>query len=170
MDQDKKDGMGRFAPPQAEVADVASDGLELGGRGARLGAALIDGAIQLGLFWIIGRLTGLNIFDPAMGQASMRMVWAMLAGAGLFLLLQGWLLVTRGQTIGKLLLGMRIVRNDGSRASAGRLLGMRYGIGFVLSAIPVAGSLYALVDSLLIFRGSRKCLHDNIADTIVVKA
>ena len=28
----------------------------------------------------------------------------------------------------------------------------------------------ALVDALLIFRDSRKCLHDNIADTIVVKA
>jgi uncharacterized RDD family membrane protein YckC len=30
--------------------------------------------------------------------------------------------------------------------------------------------LYGLIDSLLIFRESRRCLHDNIADTIVVKA
>ena len=36
-----------FAPPTARVDDVAmADGLELGGRGQRLGAVLIDGVIQ----------------------------------------------------------------------------------------------------------------------------
>jgi hypothetical protein len=35
--------------------------------------------------------------------------------------------------------------------------------------IPVS-YIYPLIDVLLIFRSSRKCLHDSIADTIVVKA
>jgi len=35
--------------------------------------------------------------------------------------------------------------------------------------IPLFGQIDAIVNSLLIFRESRKCLHDNIADTIVVK-
>jgi uncharacterized RDD family membrane protein YckC len=70
--------------------------------------------------------------------------------------------------VGKKLLGMRIVRSDGSRASAGRILGLRYTLGWVIASVPLVGSLYALVDALLIFRGSRQCLHDTIADTIVV--
>jgi len=36
--------------------------------------------------------------------------------------------------------------------------------------VPGIGQIYSIVDALLIFRQSRKCLHDNIADTIVVKA
>jgi uncharacterized RDD family membrane protein YckC len=80
------------------------------------------------------------------------------------------LLVRHGQTVGKRVLGMRILRSDGTRCSPGRIIGLRYGVGFLLTVIPVVGSLYALLDALLIFRGSRKCLHDNIADTIVVNA
>ena len=41
-------------------------------------------------------------------------------------------------------------------------------LGWVIASVPLVGSLYALVDALLIFRSSRKCLHDTIADTIVV--
>jgi hypothetical protein len=40
----------------------------------------------------------------------------------------------------------------------------------VLASIPVIGTIYGLLDVLLIFRASRRCLHDNIADTIVVTA
>ena len=32
----------------------------------------------------------------------------------------------------------------------------------------VVGTIYGLVDVLMIFRASRRCLHDHIADTIVV--
>ena len=38
------------------------------------------------------------------------------------------------------------------------------------ASIPVIGTVYGLLDVLLIFRASRRCLHDNIADTIVVTA
>ena len=40
----------------------------------------------------------------------------------------------------------------------------------MLRFIPFIGVFYVLVDCLLIFRESHQCLHDNIADTIVVKA
>ena len=42
--------------------------------------------------------------------------------------------------------------------------------GWAVTMVPFIGGVYALVDCLLIFRASHKCLHDNIADTIVVKA
>ena len=35
--------------------------------------------------------------------------------------------------------------------------------------VPLLGILYTIVDALFIFAESRQCLHDKIADTIVVK-
>jgi uncharacterized RDD family membrane protein YckC len=66
-----------------------------------------------------------------------------------------------GQTPGKILLGLRIVRGDGRRLSAGRAL-VRY-LGYWLSAIPLGlGFLWVLVDR------RRRAWHDILADTVVV--
>jgi len=62
------------------------------------------------------------------------------------------------------------VRTDGSQASWQRLLGLRYGVQAALQALPAAGMIFGLVDSLWIFGKERRCLHDLIADTIVIKA
>ena len=161
----------RYAPPAAEVADVSASGeAQLAGRGARLGSAIIDGVILLGLWWLVGLVTPWNIFSPKMAESGfIALVGMQLLGLLLFSIVNGYLLMTRGQTVGKLLLGMRIVRPDGSAASPGRLIGLRYGVGWLLSALPVVGMVFALVDSLLIFRANRRCVHDLIADTIVVK-
>ena len=64
---------------------------------------------------------------------------------------------------------LRIERSDGSKPDAWRLLGLRYGIGYLAAVNWVAVTVYSLVDSLLIFRDSRKCLHDSIADTRVIQ-
>lgn len=156
-----------FAPPQAEVRDVAGPGLALAGRGQRLLAALIDTGIYLALLFGLNAVLGLQLFTS---QSAMQVATASLLGVAMFLVVQGWPLVKRGQTLGKIALGLRIVRPDGSRVGPGRLLGLRYGVGFLLALVPVLGNVYSLLDSLLIFRESRKCLHDNIADTIVVTA
>ena len=162
----------RFAPPQAHVEDVgASAAGTLAERGARLGAALIDVAIALLVFGIAALVTPINIFKL---PDSNGLTATLLLNLGLvfvaFLAVHGYLLATRGQTVGKALLKIRIVRSDGSRASFARLAGLRYLTTSIITAIPIAGSLYGLADALFIFRASRKCLHDNIADTIVVKA
>ena len=60
--------------------------------------------------------------------------------------------------------------SDGSPASFGRIVGLRYLTTSVLASIPLAGTVYGLLDVLRIFRASRRCLHDNIADTILVTA
>jgi len=72
--------------------------------------------------------------------------------------------------VGKRALGIRIVRSSGERASLGRIFALRYLPVTLLGAIPYLGPVFSLVDILLIFRDSRQCLHDQIADTIVVKA
>ena len=161
----------RYAPPTAEVADVSANGeAQLAGRGARLAGAIIDGVILLGLWWVVGLVTPWNIFSPKLAEAGfMALIGMQLLGLLLFALVNGYLLMTRGQTVGKLLLGMRIVRPDGSAATPVRLIGLRYGVGWLLSAIPMVGMVYALVDCLMIFRADRRCVHDLIADTIVVR-
>jgi uncharacterized RDD family membrane protein YckC len=71
-----------------------------------------------------------------------------------------------GQSIGKKMLGIKVVRSDGSRASLGRIFWLRNAVNTVLAFVP----LYGLVDILLIFGEARQCVHDKIADTIVIKA
>jgi uncharacterized RDD family membrane protein YckC len=155
-----------FAPPTAEVADIAAAGtLALGGRGARLGATLIDLAIHLTLFFGVVWLLGWRLADDSVASA-VRMTVLSLA---IFFAVQGVPLAQRGQTLGKMVLGLRIVRPDGSRVSALRLFGLRYAIGTVVGAVPFVGWIYTLVDSLLIFRESHRCLHDQIADTVVIR-
>jgi uncharacterized RDD family membrane protein YckC len=83
-----------------------------------------------------------------------------------------WLAITtkfmmaNGQSIGKKACGIKVVRRDGSRASVSRLIWLRNVVNGVLGLIP----LYGLIDALFIFGESRRCLHDHIADTIVIKA
>ncbi len=160
----------RFAPPLAHVEDVAETGTgALAGRGTRLVATICDGLIGGFAFWLVALVTPLT-WTPAPGVGLVRFVATNgVVGIVLFFVLHGYLLATRGQTIGKSLLKVRIVRSDGSQASLGRIIGLRYLPTTVISLIPVVGGLYAIIDSLLIFRESRRCLHDNIADTIVVK-
>src|SRR3982751_3745744 len=161
----------RFAPPMAHVEDVAQTGSgALAGRGRRLGATLIDGLIAGAAFGLIALVTPINVFNPTAGFSG---IWGLLLinvvlGFILFLVIHGYLIATRGQTVGKALLKIRIVRSDGSAASFPRIVGLRYLPTSIVAPIPLVGGLYALVDSLLIFRQSRRCLHDNIADTIVV--
>jgi uncharacterized RDD family membrane protein YckC len=158
-----------FAPPTAHVEDVLAGGQVLGGRGTRLGAVTIDGLIQGGLYYALG-FTIFPALIPAGTQGAGAFALQLAVSLVLFAALQGYLLMTQGQTIGKKLLGLRILRSNGERASIARLLGLRTFIGWAITMVPLVGVFYALADCLLIFRASHKCLHDNIADTIVVKA
>jgi len=120
------DNDGRYAPPRAAVDDVpeATDGLVLGGRGPRLLATSIDVILSLAAVFLASAVTpwapfaqtrdyfSFSLLDPAMGFV-------------VFLLLNGYLLATQGRTIGKRLIGLRIVRSDGSPVSFGRLIGLR---------------------------------------------
>ena len=81
-----------------------------------------------------------------------------------------WLTITHmkrnGQSIAKKMIGIKVVRSDGSPASLGRLIWLRNVVNLAISIVP----LYGILDSLFIFGEARQCLHDKIADTIVIKA
>lgn len=88
-----------------------------------------------------------------------------------FLLGQLWLLWRRGQTVGKILLGIRIVRVD-TLEKGGFVTNvlLRTLLNNLIVSIPIAGLLYGLADALFIFRDDQRCLHDKIAGTCVVVA
>ena len=80
------------------------------------------------------------------------------------------LLSTRGQTIGKIFLGIKIVRDQSQdTAKFVHAFLLRSFVPWLIQAIPLIGGLFALVDSLFIFGADKKCLHDRIASTSVVK-
>jgi uncharacterized RDD family membrane protein YckC len=170
-----------YSPPSAPVRDIQPAGVnELAGRGTRLGATLLDGLIAGLLIYVpfviallttgAAGMTGANgVFDP-MAFLSSGALLALVPGTVIYAAITIWLVVRNGQTIGKKLLAIKVVRTSGEKAGLGRIFWLRNVVISVISAIPIAGGIVALIDILLIFRESRKCLHDQIADTIVVTA
>lgn len=88
------------------------------------------------------------------------------------------LLATRGQTVGKIIMKIRIVdAQTGGHPGWARLILLRTLVnGLIqgaLNAVPVVGQglggLYFIIDSLFIFRVDRRTIHDFIAGTRVDK-
>lgn len=165
----------RFAPPQTLVADMASaEGPVLASRGMRLLAVIVDTIIGAAAGWAATQIPLLKQLILAQQAEVARSMWSftpvsLAVGLVVFLLVQGWPLAKRGQTIGKMVCKLRIVRTDGSPAEPWRLLGLRYGVGILTNLMVGVAMVYGLIDALLIFRGSRQCLHDTIARTKVIQ-
>lgn len=164
MDEMDQAARNPYAAPEARVADARiATQLELAGRGERLAAKIVDG-LAYGLGYV-PLLVLLVQPDPAA---------ALLGLSGLALLavvvVNAVLIERHDQTIGKKLLGLRMRRTDGERVGLARTFLVRFLPVTIGSAIPFVGWLVGLVDALMIFRDDRRCLHDVIADTIVVKA
>jgi uncharacterized RDD family membrane protein YckC len=169
-----------YAPPKSAIKDVGGDeALALASRPARLAAVMLDGL--LGFIWFTPAyiMNFTTLVQQSRGNPAA--VWINLAktggwfyvgvlGALVVLAIDLVLLARNGQTIGKKLLGIKVVRVDGSPVSLFRVFFLRYVCNTFLTLIPVAGSLYSLVDVLMIFGESRRTVHDRIADTIVIKA
>lgn len=138
---------------------------------------LIDGFIALvvtvplmfmGGYWQAaveaGRSGGFGLM-----QRGTPLLWACI-GFVVFALVQGYPLHANGQTWGKKLLSIRIVDLHGNTPPLVELLLKRYLPTHAIANIPCLGIIYALVDSLMIFRQDQRCLHDLIAGTRVVRA
>jgi uncharacterized RDD family membrane protein YckC len=66
------------------------------------------------------------------------------------------------------LLGVKIVDADGMPASLGSLA-RRYGFIYFVYYIPLIGPIIGLIDNLFIFSKEKRCLHDYVANTIVIE-
>lgn len=147
--------------------------LELASPWVRLAAAILDGLIALAInlpLMIVGGFLKASFEAGLRGQQvpfSLTLMWT---GVGLlvFLVVQTYPLHRWGQTWGKRLAGVQIVRMDGSQADLGQILLKRYLPIWVVGLVPYLGGLLMLVDSLFIFREDRRCVHDLIAGTQVI--
>jgi uncharacterized RDD family membrane protein YckC len=84
---------------------------------------------------------------------------------------QIYLLTTRGQTMGKKLLGIKIVNfEDETNPGFVKACLLRGFVNGLICSIPMLGAAYSLVDICFIFRDDRRCIHDLLAGTKVVKA
>src|SRR5262249_44460352 len=142
-------------------------------RGTRLGATLLDGVIFAGMVYV-PLIVGAVIVPAAAGATGGDAVPPAFAGAGLITVARplAWCWFTikyvreNGQSIAKRMLGIKVVRSDGTSITLGRIFWMRNFLNALISIVP----FYGLLDALFIFGESRQCLHDKLADTIVVKA
>lgn len=153
--------------------------LPLADRGLRFLAALVDGVLK-SLCWLP---TTLAIWHTVSAEllSGHQPSWATMIEAmnGVILrsmpfllilvLVQAVLLSTRGQSVGKLVTGMRIVRRDGTPGGFLHAFFLRGTLPWIIEQIPVLGSLFWLVDACFIFGEERRCIHDYIAGTVVVK-
>ena len=154
-----------YAPPTAMVLDVL-DPVEqsvLAERGTRLAAAIVDSIIFIGMVYV-PLIIGVSADDSGT-MAAIGLVAALL-GFTAWLWLTVVFMKRNGQSIAKKMLSIKVVRSNGSPVSLSRLIWLRNVVNWLISLIP----LYGFIDSLFIFGDSRQCLHDKIADTIVVKA
>jgi len=173
-----------YAPPQAEVSDDGNANIDsvphLASRGSRLGAWFLDALIgsTLGVaplligtdFGALMRAATADDLDGMLGAMSSSAIVGFLLGLAIWLGLTLYFVAKNSQTVGKKIVGIKVARSDGSRASLGRIFWLRNMVNALPSAIPFIGNFYSLVDHLCIFGSTNKCLHDRIADTIVVDA
>jgi uncharacterized RDD family membrane protein YckC len=94
-----------------------------------------------------------------------------------YLVVNGWLMHKYGQTLGKRLLGLRVVGNTDAQLLPLWKLLIRYFtlLGLLaISALVIPGAILlllalAIIDLLFMFAPKRRCLHDYLAGSTVIK-
>ncbi|MEH6416261.1 RDD family protein [Pseudomonas sp. CGJS7] len=144
-------------------------------RGIRLVARLIDWGLQM--VFLVPAVVGMLLLSPPNsnpGQPNdFTPAQMAVLGVGVLLALglavyQLVLLYQTQQTLGKRWMNIKIVRNDDSQCSFGRIFGLRMVLVAVIEQVPCLGALFALANVLWIFSEDSRCLHDLLADTKVV--
>lgn len=165
--------MSDFNPYQAPSSDVAvavSMEERRAGRGQRLGAAIIDGIISL--VFVVPAMMLMGTFEyteQGVEPPFMLTLAATVFAFVVFTALHYVFLKRYGQTIGKWILNIHIADMDGNKAAVGTILFKRYLPISVVGLIPLVGQILPLVDVLFIFRKDRRCVHDLIAGTQVLR-
>lgn len=159
-----------YAAPAARLSDVATKVLHLASRGSRFVANFLDTIFTVLVFGLMMVIE--PIFAEMQDAEAFRITcWVVAILAGLGLIVGNCIMLHRnGQTIGKRLFNIKVVQTDGSRVALWRFIFLRYGPVALLSAIPGIGGLVSLVDALMIFGEQQRCLHDHMANTIVISA
>jgi uncharacterized RDD family membrane protein YckC len=151
--------------------NIDSEFQELASRWHRLGGALLDVLIMMIITVPVMMATGIFSQISQGRQMSIAQgVFFLIFGFVVFLILHGYLLSKHGQTIGKRVMGTRIVDLNGEIVPLAKVFLLRYFVIGVIAQIPIIGNLLGLVNALFIFGKNKRCIHDLIAGTKVVNA
>jgi uncharacterized RDD family membrane protein YckC len=144
--------------------------LVLAGRGRRLVATLIDVLLVPALAIFLMLVTGVLEHAADWSASGMPMLRVFALGVVSYLILNVWLLWQRGQTVGKAIMGIAIVSNQsGNKAPFWRVaIRALFFPTLYLIVWPLAAA-FPLIDQVLIFGKRRRCGHDYVCGTSVVK-
>lgn len=160
-----------YEPSRADVREPVSDHniVALASRGTRLIAYILDSIIASAIIFVL-MFIGIMMDGgfSATGEQSGGIMTLLLTFVGLVAAIgiNIYLLAKNGQTIGKAIMKIKIVRSSGDEADLMHSFVLRYVLNGIIAMIP----LYGLIDILFIFNEDQRCIHDRIADTIVVQA
>lgn len=147
------------------VTEESAKKVTVVGFAPRLLAALIDGALVGFLSFMLAFVIGLiaifsNLFNVGQDSSVLELLTvACLLVFSLVYYVGFW--TNDGQTMGNTIMGLKVIRIDGSRLSAGRAF-LRY-VGYIINAILFSiGFIWAAFDS------KRQGWHDKLAGTLVV--
>ena len=168
-----------YQPPSADLSHEVAIQFIDASRGARLGASIIDGIAQIaaavGIYFLIIYISGsdkgyFDFFEELNNTFDEIFVGLITIGVNIviFLGINGLLLITQGQTIGKKLVGIHIVNERGEIPDALHIIGLRFIVITLVGLIPFMGNFFGLIDVLFIFGAKRLCLHDYLAGTRVI--
>ena len=179
-----------------------TEGINPAGRFRRLLASLFDTLVLIVVFVFFAFRgdIGYTSFIMALSNELPVIVEWTLWFTAIFFVINGGPLFTRGQTVGKWMLGLHIVDSEtGHRPALEKLILYRYVVFIFLAnlvswlyipntvvsaTLPVVGQItlegipwpfpgtllwVPVIDAAFIFGASRRCLHDRLAGTIVVR-
>ena len=145
-----------------KVIDVSGRHGEYAGFASRAVALTIDLLVVTGMVTVVTLVGQLAVDFFRATQGTQTLFRIAMLGIGFLIpnlyFISFWMLA--GQTLGKGIMGIRVVGVDGGRVHIG--MAIRRAVGYYLSAIFFIGYLWVLVDK------RRQGLHDKLAGTIVV--
>jgi len=159
-------GLGELDPSSRETGSTAL----LASREQRWLAAMIDALLAALVIAPLQYRFGLFAKYLAKQDFTVREValWAVI-GMVVWFAQHGYLLATRAQTIGKRVVGIRIEDIAGGQTPLWKLVFLRYLPVTCIANVPGVGGAVLLADILCIFRKDKRCLHDHLAGTHVVR-
>ncbi len=140
-------------------------GFPIASPGRRLGAALIDLLLPLGVISLVGWIAVFALMFNRNAESIMRMV--LTVPAVVFAVIQ-LVFLTKGQSIGKAMLGLQVVGENGEAVPFVKLLVVRVLVAQVLPGM-LLPFLWMIIDGAFALRDDRRALHDHLAKTYVVK-
>ncbi len=164
-------GVGPVEPVANPVLAEEREKLNYASFWPRLGAALIDWLVILVLSRLLGHVMNVAEINPMhLVDGDMAQLETLLKQLGLFALVDTsmrivyyWFFLKRFEaTPGKMALGLKVVRSDGSRLSQGQIFGRFF--AEIVSKYFTLGFGYLMVA----FDAEKRAMHDQMCDTRVV--